>query len=153
MVEGASEREKLDDLLKRIARLEALVSTATPRTPDVTMKDVLKMFEILDARLSRFGDHLSYYANSLADHKQHVADAHKRTFERIKDIEAFIWPNLAADSDRVYEILGTQSIPAEDNPLDSRKAFPPKTPTEGSNEVNERLRRSRWPYGKLPSER
>jgi hypothetical protein len=153
VVRNAPEKDKFDDLLKRIEKLEALVSTATPRTPDVTMKDVLKMFEIFDTRLSRFGDHLHYYAKSLEDIKAADADRIETTFERIKHIEAFLWPNLVADSDRVYEILGTQSVPAEENPLDSRKAFPPEKPSEGSNEFNERLRRSRWPYGKLPSER
>ena len=56
------------------------------------------------------------------DERKVQSDRHESAFERIKNLEVAVFPNLLSDIERVHQIIGGQGVPAEKNPLDSRKS-------------------------------
>jgi len=98
----------------------------TESTETITMTEVLKRIDRLEKRLGRLGDHLYDLSQSLMDHRESQADRLGSAFERIKNIEVSVFPHLMNDIESVHQIIGGDGVPAEDNPLDSRKTSPRK---------------------------
>lgn len=95
-----------------------------PKEP--TTKELLDRIVRLEKRLTLFGDHLHGLSESFMDDHKAQADRFDTAFERIKNLEVSVFPNLLADIESVHQIIGGNGVPAEENPLDSRKSFPPK---------------------------
>jgi hypothetical protein len=97
----------------------------TERDTNPTMKELLKRLDRLEKKVALFGDHLYSLSQDFMDHRAAQADRFESAFERIKNIEVSVFPNLLNDIESVHQIIGGEGVPAEKNPLDKRKITPP----------------------------
>jgi hypothetical protein len=97
-------------------------STETQTTKD----DVGERLDRIEKRLKLFDKHLFQLWDDFIDVRNAQTDRVNDAFERIKNIEVSVFPNLLKDIDSVHEIIGGNGVPADNNPLDSRKTSPRK---------------------------
>lgn len=93
----------------------------TERTEDLATKEILKRVDILEKKLARLGDYLYQLSEIGMDHQKVEAANFESAFERIKNIEVAVFPNLLNDISCIHDIVGGNGVPAEDHPLDKRK--------------------------------
>jgi len=86
----------------------------------MTTNEILKRVEILEKKLARLGDYL-YQLSEIGMDRQKVDAANfESAFERIKNIEVAVFPNLLDDIRCVHQIVGGNGVPADEHPLDKR---------------------------------
>ena len=96
----------------------------TEHAEDLTTKEVLKRIDILEKKLARLTDYLYQLSEISMDRHKAQATDFESAFERIKNIEAAVFPNLLNDIRSVHQIIGGNGVPAEEHPLDNRNASP-----------------------------
>jgi len=101
----------------------------TERSEDPTTKELLERIVLLERKVTRLSGHLSNLWDAFMDHRALQSDRFESGFERIKNLEVSVFPNLLKDIERVHQIVGGNGVPAEKNPLDSRQNFPRKADT------------------------
>jgi hypothetical protein len=103
----------------------------TGHPDNATTKELLeRRIFLLERKVTRLGEHLSALWDSFMEERRDQDERHARTFERIKNLEVAVFPNLPKDIERVHQIIGGDGVPAEKNPLDSRKTSPRKADRE-----------------------
>lgn len=90
----------------------------------------------LEMEVRRNGLRLSRLWNYVMDHLSEswakTTERIDNAFDRIKNIERSVFPNLMNDIESVHKIIGGDGIPGQPNPLDSRKPSPRKDDPEKS---------------------
>ena len=89
----------------------------------------------LERKLALIGDRLAHITEDFLDLRQDYIDRLESAFERIKNLEVSVFPNLLDDIERAHQIIGGDGPPAERNPLDIRKIYPRKADTEESDKT------------------
>jgi hypothetical protein len=106
----SDEKPGTEELLARIAKLEADVARLAERA------ELVKNFSRLKAKVDVLWDGFMEYRN---ERNKWFEDA----FDRIMNLEMFVFPKLFTDMSSVHRIIGLE---ADKNPLDSRETFPSK---------------------------
>ena len=119
MVESV-ETSRIEELLARLAKLEIEIAQMSERS-EVDNRQLVKRFETLELKVKRFGGHLSNLWSDFMDQRSAASGYLDAAFERVMNLELFIFPNLLRDMANVHEIIGFN---AEISPLDSRKTSP-----------------------------
>src|SRR5580704_6389491 len=69
----------------------------TERDETSTIDDLLKRIDHLEKRLALLGDHLYSLSQDFMDHRATQAERLESAFDRIKNIEVCVFPNLLND--------------------------------------------------------
>jgi hypothetical protein len=119
MVESV-ETSRIEELLARLAKLEVELAQLTVRSESDNRR-LVKKFETLELKVKQLSGHLSNLWSDFMDQRAAVSGRFEAAFERIMNLELFVFPNLLRDMASVHHIIGFN---AEMSPLDSRKTFP-----------------------------
>jgi hypothetical protein len=104
-------------------------------TEPPTTREALERIERLEKRLKLLDKHLFQLWDDFMDFRKAQGDRFESAFERIKNLEVSVFPNLRNDIESVHQIIGGNGVPADGNPLDSRKTSPRNNET-GKPESN-----------------
>jgi hypothetical protein len=97
-----SSEKRFEELLKKHEKLVARI--------DKLDEGSISIDELLDARIEHF-----------AEQQDIIWEYLEELFDRLKNVELTVFPNLADDINQLYDIIGTRAAKRRD-PLDRRDA-------------------------------
>jgi hypothetical protein len=99
-------------------------------TTNEPLAEILIRIELLEQKLKNFGDHLFRLSENFMNHREEQSDKFRDAYDRIKNLEVAVFPNLFKDIESVHKIIGGTGVPKKNNPLDRKKTSPNKGPKD-----------------------
>src|SRR5215469_9420950 len=87
---------------------------------NVPSPEILIRIELLEKKLTTFGDHLFRLSESVMNLDQEHSDRFREAFDRIKNLELAVFPDLLTDLESLHKVIGGTGVPAKNNPYDRR---------------------------------